>query len=726
MTMAVAQVSCPSCSAVLKSSQPLEIGTKVKCRKCGTKFLVSEPALTAASVRPGARANDCPPVDEGFDFSQLTQGLKDTPPLPPVAAALSAGEEELQFTKPGVASPALEAKVCGPNRLALVLVIAGSILFVGLGIALAVICFTADPPNGAENGQSEQKQAAENPEIPPGHNSENKKPPEVPPVSEKKQETAKPKDPELSKPIKPPQVEKKPESENRPPQVEKKPESEKPVETEKKPENEKPQDVAKKPAAEPDKGPLRGSKKLGPHLVTAGKPKPLSNQVKKALKWLASKQLKDGGWSPGGGLFAGFGGVGFGGVGVGGGGFGGVGGGALGKGAVGGGALGKGAAGGGALGAFGNGGGGIGGVGMPRGGKVKETSNVPDTCIAALALLRSGSSPQTGEYSKHILKAANYVCARVEKGDRTSLYLTKPARAVNPRFGLAMQPQTLVQTKIGTHADTFLATLFLSEVKDRMPTNQADARVRAALNKLITKMEKNQGRNGSWTTQGMGWAPVLGQALAAKGLNRARQAGAKVSYAVLEKATKFAEQNVDTQAGRISVGGMAAGVALYTASGTVATLQDWVNTYKVLEKNVRKLAQSSTKERERQLALKRLTSFVESKKTNQAAAKIVISNISNSKFVTGYGTIGGKGFGNAGGEEFLSYMNISEALGATGGPEWETWNKLMVENLNQIQNGDGTWSGHHCITGQTFCTSAALLTLMADRSPVPLVMKQKK
>ena len=44
----------------------------------------------------------------------------------------------------------------------------------------------------------------------------------------------------------------------------------------------------------------------------------------------------------------------------------------------------------------------------------------------------------------------------------------------------------------------------------------------------------------------------------------------------------------------------------------------------------------------------------------------------------------------------------------------------MTSNLNRIQNSDGSWSGHHCITGRTFCTSTALLVLMADRSPVPV------
>ena len=79
-----------------------------------------------------------------------------------------------------------------------------------------------------------------------------------------------------------------------------------------------------------------------------------------------------------------------------------------------------------------------------------------------------------------------------------------------------------------------------------------------------------------------------------------------------------------------------------------------------------------------------------------------------------------EGFGNNGGEEFLSYMNIGEMLVVQGGNEWEKWNKSIAANLGRVQNQDGSWSGQHCITGRTFCTAAALLTLMADRTPVPL------
>ncbi len=84
------------------------------------------------------------------------------------------------------------------------------------------------------------------------------------------------------------------------------------------------------------------------------------------------------------------------------------------------------------------------------------------------------------------------------------------------------------------------------------------------------------------------------------------------------------------------------------------------------------------------------------------------------------------GFGSNGGEEFLSYLNIGESLVVKGDKTWKSWDKSITENLNRVQNSDGSWSGHHCITGRTFCTSAALLVLMVDRSPVPISEKMKR
>jgi hypothetical protein len=71
------------------------------------------------------------------------------------------------------------------------------------------------------------------------------------------------------------------------------------------------------------------------------------------------------------------------------------------------------------------------------------------------------------------------------------------------------------------------------------------------------------------------------------------------------------------------------------------------------------------------------------------------------------------GFGSIGGEEMLSYMMISDALSAGGGEDWVAWQAKIGPYLGGIQNADGSWSGHHCITSAPFTTAAAVMTLGA-------------
>jgi len=84
------------------------------------------------------------------------------------------------------------------------------------------------------------------------------------------------------------------------------------------------------------------------------------------------------------------------------------------------------------------------------------------------------------------------------------------------------------------------------------------------------------------------------------------------------------------------------------------------------------------------------------------------------------------GFGSNGGEEFLSFLNISEALVVKGGKEWTDWDEKMQKGLDKAQDKDGSWNGHHCITGKTFCTAGALLVLMADRTQFPADVLDKQ
>ena len=148
-------------------------------------------------------------------------------------------------------------------------------------------------------------------------------------------------------------------------------------------------------------------------------------------------------------------------------------------------------------------------------------------------------------------------------------------------------------------------------------------------------------------------------------------------------------------------------------------MQDAVNTNKQLEKKVRELAAKPTATKaEREEAKAQLRRFADTERAQEEATAAFVKRLDDKQFI--------QGFGSNGGEEFLSYMNISETLLAKGGAEWEKWDKRMIENLNNIQNKDGSWSGHHCITARTFCTAAALLVLMADRAPVPIATKLAK
>src|SRR5262249_2293504 len=89
--------------------------------------------------------------------------------------------------------------------------------------------------------------------------------------------------------------------------------------------------------------------------------------------------------------------------------------------------------------------------------------------------------------------------------------------------------------------------------------------------------------------------------------------------------------------------------------------------------------------------LDQLSRTEKDREKNAKEIKAITGQLSDTRFVTGFGSIGG--------EEFFSYLNISESLRRTGGPDWKKWNGEMTAKLLKLQNEEGTWAGHHCITG---------------------------
>jgi len=372
-------------------------------------------------------------------------------------------------------------------------------------------------------------------------------------------------------------------------------------------------------------------------------PKPLSEQVKRGVKWLVEHQLSKGGWGQGEESAAMGGGI-----------------------------------------------------------QMKDVPSVADTCMAALALIRAGNTPVQGEYAHNVRRAVEFVCGEIEESDRDSIYVT-PTRG------------TRVQFKLGPYIDSFSAAVLLPEVKNQMPDEAGNKRVAAALDKLLAKIQKNQRPDGTWG--GQGWATTIQQNMAVKGLNRAAQSGAAVDEKVRENAESQARKSFDRTSGKFSAEG-SAGVELYSAAANLNNITQSGTTNRLQEAEVRAQARSAPTAAGRQAAEAKIARFEAVKQDQADAQRAVIARLDDKQFIAG--------FGSNGGEEFLSYLNIGESLVIKGGDTWKTWDKSIGENLNRVQNGDGSWSGHHCITGRTFCTASALLVLMVDRSPLPISEKMKK
>jgi hypothetical protein len=332
--------------------------------------------------------------------------------------------------------------------------------------------------------------------------------------------------------------------------------------------------------------------------------------------------------------------------------------------------------------------------------ELRDVASLADTSMALLALLRAGHQPNRGAYRDQVNRGLEFVLAEVERADTDSLYVTATRG-------------TRVQGKIGPYADTFAALLVLDEAKGRMRDSIANDRVDKAIAKIAKKVEKNQRPDG--TFDGAGWAPVLSQALASKGMNRAAQNGVQVSQVVLDRLEQQAHAAVDLDTATFAVDG-AAGVGLYGAAAASSGARESANTRADQAAKLKKARRDSGAMDSPDVPTKAAVKAAEAKakEIDFAADQVegaLMQNMARPEFVSG--------FGNNGGEEYLSYLLVSESLAIKGGDKWTTWDERVTALVDGVQNDDGSWTGHHCITGRTFCTAAALLVLMGDRTPAP-------
>ena len=310
-----------------------------------------------------------------------------------------------------------------------------------------------------------------------------------------------------------------------------------------------------------------------------------------------------------------------------------------------------------------------------QGERLESTGNdVANTAVATEALLHGGSTPSSGPYRDSVRRAVAFILDRAERSPADGLDITDVKG-------------TQIQRKLGPYIDTFLTSKLLAELDGNMGDARLNTRVRRNLEKCVAKIEKNQMKDGSWNIGG-GWAPILGTSMASQSLHMAQAKGVRVNtevsanvQAYTQKSAAQTDVGLTSRADRFASADGAHSEMMAAAAGVP------------LYKSAQELEQLSRSDKDRQ--------------KNKARIDTITSQLSDTRFSTGFGSIGG--------EEYFSYLNISDSLHRTGGPAWDKWNNETKEKILKTQNDDGTWAGHHCITGRVAVTSAAILNLLADR-----------
>lgn len=360
--------------------------------------------------------------------------------------------------------------------------------------------------------------------------------------------------------------------------------------------------------------------------------------------------------------------------------------------------------------------------------QVRDPHAVPtdpaSTAFTAMAFLRCGHTPSEGEYKDVVKSATVYLLETVEKSDSESPLITD-VKGTQP------------QSKLGPLVDTTVTTQYLARLVGILKEDDPlRGRVDEALKKCIHKLQSSQQENGAWVAGG--WAPVLQSGLGGRALEIAQANGAEVDGSKLERYRNYNRGNVN-QDGKAAAG-EAAGVELYAFSGALqanGVEAEAARQAIAAAAPARPVTTSATEPAEgtpepvtaepepvdfadTDAVTKRLkeAGYDENRAAQLAQAgaqrKAQLDRLNDPNLL--------RGFGNNGGEEFLSFLMTSEALVVSGGEPWTTWNTRMHEMLAKIQNADGSWSGHHCITSPVFCTAACVQVLTTDRDQ-PMLAK---
>lgn len=314
------------------------------------------------------------------------------------------------------------------------------------------------------------------------------------------------------------------------------------------------------------------------------------------------------------------------------------------------------------------------------------------TATVAMALLRSGNTIKKGTYSENLKGAINYLLETVENSSKDSPYITDVRG-------------TQIQSKLGQNIDAVMTAQLLSNLLDRNLKGIDKKRVIRCLDICVAKIEAGTDENGR--QKNAGWAGVLQSGLATSALESAQAVGVTVDEVVIEKSRDYQKGNFDDKTGAVNTA-EGAGVMLYAVSGSVrGTAKDARKAKEVIVK-----AKKEGKIKNGDVSVANLQQAGMSKP--EAAEYVASYNVYNAAKKRAQDEDVLNGFGNNGGEEFLSFLQTGESLVVNKDDDWKKWYNNMSGRILKIQNEDGSWNGHHCITSPVFCTATSVLLLTVE------------
>ncbi len=295
------------------------------------------------------------------------------------------------------------------------------------------------------------------------------------------------------------------------------------------------------------------------------------------------------------------------------------------------------------------------------------------TSIAALALMAGGNHERGGpdrESVEAVRAALEYV-------------LTKAKRRPSD---IAHGTTTLIQSKLGHRVHTFFTVTFLTQAYGMrgqwVPREHLDE-MREVLTAMVTSIATTQESDGSWHKEAFG--SLKATAMAWLALRSASSGGIEIKHAAVDKIVTFMKKSYSPTTHQFDKvygqgGGYGGYQTIYATSSALRVL------YGMGE------GQSS-----------------EAQKGAEALIKML-----------GKGGAMQSQFLSCEGEDYLCAAMMTQAMMLEGGKLWKQWFPFIRDELIKRQSNDGTWTGTACISGKTFPTACALLTLSTPYRLLPL------